>query len=192
MADPLATLYFDFPDPLSWLVELELQALPDGVGARVARAAYELRPPPAPLTVPGDAELAARWSAARRAADDLGIQLDQPALVPWSRKAHELHLYAATKDVAAEVRTGVFRAFFEDGRDIGRVDVLVEVGRAAGLDLTETKAVLDVDRFAGEVAAGRAHATARAVTDTPELVRDGARLQGFHNRAVLGTFLRES
>lgn len=192
MADPPATFFFDFTDPLSWLVELELQALPDGLGAGVARTAFELRPPPAPLTVPGDPELAARWAAARRVADGLGIGLAEPALVPWSRKAHELHLYAATKDVAVEVRSGVFRAFFEDGRDIGRVDVLVEVGCAAGLDLTEAKAVLDVDRFAGEVAAGRSDAAARDVADTPELVRVGARLRGFHNRAVLGTFLRES
>jgi predicted DsbA family dithiol-disulfide isomerase len=192
MADPRATFFFDFSDPLSWLVELELQALPDGLGAQVARAAFELRPPPTPLTVPGDPALAARWSTARGAANDLGIVLADPTLVPWSRKAHELHLYAATKEVAAEVRAGVFRTFFEDGRDIGRVDVLVEVGRAAGLDRTETKAVLDVDRFASEVAAGRAEAEARGVAGTPVLVRDGARLQGFHNRAALGTFLLES
>jgi predicted DsbA family dithiol-disulfide isomerase len=83
----------------------------------------------------------------------------------------------------------VFDAMFGRGDDIGRVDVLVEVGREIGLDAHEAKAVLDVDRYGDEVAAQINLAADARVTDVPALVRDSEVLQGFHNSNTLRTFL---
>ena len=193
MNDTDVALHFDFIDPLSYLLELELQALGPDVSSRVRRVGFELRPPPTPLTSLGDPELAARWAAARSVAAGLGgIVLDPPDLVPWSRKAHELHLHAASKDLADAVGMAIYGAYFASGRDIGRVDVLVEIGREVGLDPTETKAVLDVDRYESAVAERRSAASEAGITEPPVVVRGDARLRGFHNRERLGTFLRSS
>jgi predicted DsbA family dithiol-disulfide isomerase len=190
MHEAPAALYFDFTDPLSYLVELELTALVGSTGHGPTRLPFELRPPPTPLTVVSDPLLATRWDTATTAAAGLGVTLSPPRLVPWSRKAHELHLFARSREAEGSVRAATFEAYFQGGLDIGRVDVLVEIGRACGLDPTETKAVLDVDRFEEEVRTSRDEAVAAGVRDTPLLVRGAGRLQGFHNRVSLGTFLR--
>lgn len=181
-------LYFDLVDPLSYLLARELEALRAAADPRVLPLwrPFELRPPPTPLTTVSDPSLAQRWSRAEAAAG--GVSFAPGELVPWTRKAHELLLYAPDER-ADELRMRLFEAYLLDGRDIGRVDVLVEEARATGLDATETKAVLDVDRHRPDVLAARAEAEAEHVSTTPVLVRAGERLEGFHNRAGLGTFL---
>ena len=176
MARPLAAFYFDFIDPLSYLVELELDRVVGPSDERVVRIGLEIRPPPTPLTNIDDPVIASRWEVGWAVAGDLGLSLSPPRLVPWSRKAHELHLYAASRDLGPTVRAAIFAAYFLGGRDIGRIDVLVEVGRSAGLDVTETKAVLDVDGFEADVTTARDLAAEAGVTDPPVLLLEAARL----------------
>lgn len=182
-------IYFDLVDPLSYLLARELEAIgpvTDDADAPVWRP-FELRPPPTPLTTLSDPTLAERWSRAREAG--AGVAFAPAELVPWTRKAHELLLYAPPER-ADELRMKLFEAYLLQGRDIGRVDVLVEAARGLGLDATETKAVLDVDRHTAEVVEARAEAVAAGVSEIPVLLRGDRRLEGFHNRATLGTFLR--
>jgi predicted DsbA family dithiol-disulfide isomerase len=77
---------------------------------------------------------------------------------------------------------------FGRGEDIGRVDVLVGIAGTLGLDPTETKAVLDVDRHAQDVATVSA-AAAVSVGEPPALSFGGRVLRGFHNRDAVRTFL---
>jgi predicted DsbA family dithiol-disulfide isomerase len=94
--------------------------------------------------------------------------------------------------VGDAVRTAIFGAYFGAGQDIGRVDVLVAIGVGAGLDPTETKAVLDVDRHEADVTAQRREAEASGVTDVPRLW-DGTRLaEGFPDLTGLGTLLPDA
>lgn len=190
MSPPLPTLFFDFTDPLSYLVELELKSL-GAEGVAVRRSPFELHPPPTPLVVIGDPSIEPRWHTARALASSMGLSLEPPMLVPWSRKAHELVAFAADHQSAPAVRAAIFEAYMVGGLDIGRVDVLVDIGTAAGLDSTETKAVLDVDRHDADVVGAREAAAALAVSDTPVLVGVRGRVEGFHNRVALGTFLRD-
>lgn len=191
MSELQPAFYFDFIDPLSYLVEHELRTLGGTIDEGVARVPFEVRPPPIPLTEVEDPALASRWEVGRARALDLSLRLAPPRLVPWSRKAHELHLFAVSLGLGPAVRAAVFEAYFERGQDIGRIDVLVGIGRGAGLDATETKAVLDVDRFEQEVLAAREAAVSLGVDDAPVLLLGASRLQGFHNRSTLSTFLRE-
>lgn len=189
-------IYFDFIDPLSYLlarelevVLAELRAADGGDTFDVRWTPFELRPPPTPLTTSDDPTLAARWHQARALEVAAGLEFRPGHLVPWTRKAHELLLHAATANLQETVRTAIFECWLLEGRDIGRVDVLVELARDAGLDVTETKAVLDVDRFEADVAAAREAALSAGITNTPLLARGDRRLEGFHNRTALGTFL---
>jgi len=191
MENPGATIYFDFTDPLSFLIDRELESL-GASGTAVQRAPFELRPPPSPLVTLDDPPLAERWALARRLAGQAGVELDPPHLVPWTREAHELLAHAAEKGVAAPVRRAVFESYHLRRGDVGRVDVLVELARRCGLDPTETKAVLDVDRYAAHVVEARDSASARGVATVPLLVLGAARLEGFHNRMAIGTFLRDA
>jgi len=189
---PPATLYFDFVDPLSFLMDREISEAEASSGIHVRRIGIEINPPPLPLAESGDPLWAERWSRAAALADGLDLALERPSIVPWSRKAHELVWHAEEHGAADEIRSAVFRAFFLEGLDIGRVDVLVSLAGRAGLDVTETKAVLDVDRFSASVSDRRDEVVASGVDAVPSLVAGARSLQGFHNRASLGTFLRGS
>lgn len=189
MHDGLIRVFFDFIDPLSFLVEREVDALDERSRASVSWIPFELRPPPTPLTTVDDPTLAARWSEARAISEPRGIAFDPPRLVPWTRKAHELVLHADASGVAVRARRRIFEAYALEGCDIGRVDVLVDLAVELGLDRTETKAALDVDRYEAEVASMRASAGEEGVGDTPTFLSATKRLEGFHNRDMLGTLL---
>jgi predicted DsbA family dithiol-disulfide isomerase len=184
-----ARLYFDFVDPLSYLVDRELRAAVSGSAVEIERLSLEVRPPPDAPTDVADPFWSGRWALARPHAEELGVALRPEGLVPWSRKAHELHAHARSLGAADVAREAIFEAFFREGRDIGRVDVLVEIARAAGLDGPEAKAVLDVDRYQADVAEARRAALAAGVAEVPTLVLGARRLKGFHNQAALSTFL---
>lgn len=190
MTDEPLRVYYDFTDPLSFLVAHELAHVP-GVPERTLRwIPFEMRPPPTPLVLVSDAGLASRWSDARRHAAVLGVDLAPGGLVPWTRKAHELMEHASASGAEpGRLRSAIFEAFLLEGRDIGRVDVLVGIAERHGLDTTETRAVLDVDRYSEAVTEARDAAMASGVTVPPTLVHGDRLLQGFHNRTALGTFL---
>lgn len=189
MSHPGARFYFDFVDPLSYLTEIELHALGPSVANSVERVGFELVPPPAPLSALDDPRWSARWALARPAADAAGVRLQPPRLVPWTRKAHELHLHAHEYGKADDVRLAIFSAYFERGEDIGRVDRLVEIAATLGLDAAATRTVLGVDRHEEGVLAARTEAVAAGVADVPTIALPGTVVRGFHNRGDLGTLL---
>lgn len=181
---------FDYVDPLSWLVEGELDALARaGELPPLRRLPLELRVPPAPLLDPDEEAWMDRWNRGLAAAAGPKVLPAMPGLVPWTRKAHEFVLHAEAKGAGERAHGRVFDAVFREGRDVGRVDVLVEVGRPLGMDSTETKAVLDVDRYTQEVARLRTEAQERGALEPPTLILGSHILQGFHNRDALRTFL---
>jgi predicted DsbA family dithiol-disulfide isomerase len=189
-------IWFDFIDPASVLLMLEIEAattegMPWTKESEIRWLPLELRPPGTPLVGIDASEIAPLWESARPIAAEAGVELAPPALVPWTRKAHELIAHGAEQDpsTATILRLAVARAYALQGQDIGRVDVLVQIGIEHGLDRTETKAVLDVDRYEGAVSAMMSAAAGAQMTRTPTIVTGSQRFEGFHNRIALGTLL---
>ncbi|HSG06933.1 MAG TPA: DsbA family protein [Longimicrobiales bacterium] len=182
--------FFDYVDPLCYLLQLELAAaLSDRGSPEVERVPVEVCPPPTPLLDPDGAWWTSRWRAAQALADATGHALVEPRILPWTRKAHEFVFHAGQLGVGSQAHGAVFEAMFGRGEDIGRVDVLVELARGLGLDANDTKVVLDVDRYSAAVAALSMRATEAGGREIPSLARDSETLQGFHNRYALRTFL---
>ncbi|MFQ5538593.1 MAG: DsbA family protein [Gemmatimonadota bacterium] len=179
--------FFDFTDPLSYLLHQSLSPHEEGGEVAVRWVPVELRPPPRPMLSPRDPGWASRWQEALSASDP--GELREPLLLPWTRKAHELVLYGSEHGLDAALRAALFRAFWKEGADIGRIDVLVALATELGLDRTEAKATLDVDRYTARVAEGARRAREMDVHRIPTLVRGAARLEGFHSRPAVGTFL---
>ncbi|HEX8694727.1 MAG TPA: DsbA family protein [Longimicrobium sp.] len=166
MAAVPVVVFSDFTCPFSYVTEAVLRRL-EGEGlAAPAYAAFELYPAPAPLPPPD----AAPVEAARPLAEAAGVELRPPAAGARTRKAHEAAKFAGQRGVEREMREALFAAYFRDGRDVGRIDVLVELGAALGLDLSELKAVLDVDGMTAEVERDEALARRAGVTATPVLL----------------------
>ena len=186
----IARFWFDYADPLSFLMERTLAALEAETGAPVERVGLELNPPPAPLLESGAGPWLARWKEARAAAP--GLALASPRIVPWTRKAHELALEAREQGRFEPVHRALFEAFHLHGRDLGRVDVLLEIAVRCELELSHTKAVLDVDRHTEAVESARAEAERLGVAGVPALLAADRTLSGIQDRDTILALLRDA
>ena len=163
-------VFSDFTSPFCHVTEAALRRLEDEGLAVPRYAAFELYAAPAPLPLSAPA---GEVEAARPLADEAGVPLRLPPVLPRTRKAHELAKQAAERGLGRAMREALFAAYFGDGRDIGRVDVLVELAAALGLDATETHVVLDVDRHGGAVDADAMLARRLGIDAVPALVVGG-------------------
>ena len=169
--------YFDYVDPGSYLLERQLQqVLPEEVV--LIRHPFELRSLPDPPLDAESPEWAAYCNVVGDLAEEIGLRLAYPLFLPWSRKAHELRLHALEKGVEEPVHRALLAARFEEGADVGRIDVLVGIADSVGLDVTESKAVLDVDRHADTVVDLRRQAAAAGIRRPPALRAGNASLEG--------------
>lgn len=162
-------LFFDYADPLSWAVEVLARRAPSD-SVSLERFPFESE------------QTREEWSARTARTGELLEQLG----VPWvpgsapvkSQKAFELAFHAAEQGCFDLVHAAIFEAHFTSGRDIGRIDELVEVAQQTGLDPSETKAVLDVDRYAEAVSSWLSRARAAGIAATPTLSSGTRRLEG--------------
>ena len=185
-----ARLYYDYVDPGSFLVERTVAAMSAELHLAIERVPFEGTPPPEPLVEVSGPGWRSFWDGATRMAAEEGVTLARPRLVPWTRKAHELALHAREHDRFDAVHAALFDAFLLQGKDLGRVDVLLDLAVAHGLDRSATKAVLDVDRHAPAVLDARADAERVGVRGVPTLLVGRAKLEGFRGRDVTLAFLR--
>lgn len=183
--------FFDYVDPASFLIERHLTALDDEVPVGVDRVPFELCPPPKDLIDPATAPWRARWQQARTEVESAGISLATPRFVPWTRKAHEFALLAREEQRFDSVHRALFEAFHIEGRDLGRVDVLLQIAVHHGMDLTRTKVVLDADRFAHAVEQTRAESERLGVPGVPALLAGHRWLVGLQDSDTLLAFLRD-
>jgi predicted DsbA family dithiol-disulfide isomerase len=72
------------------------------------------------------------------------------------------------------VMRALFRALFQDGRDVGRPEVLTAVAEEAGLDRDEVSAFLSGDRFAREVVAAHQQAERAGIHGVPVFIVERA------------------
>ncbi|WP_325311769.1 DsbA family oxidoreductase [Longimicrobium sp.] len=170
MAAVPVLVFSDFTCPFCHVTEAALRRLEAEGLAAPRYAAFELYPADTALPAAPSAD---DWAAARPLAEELGVGMEMPPAVPRTRKAHEAAKLAAEKGVGWEMREAIFAAYFRDGRDVGRIDVLVELAAALGLDATETKVVLDVDSLSGAVAADEALARRLGIAAVPALIVGG-------------------
>ncbi len=184
--------FFDYVDPASFLVEREIARLETEFGSTVERVPFEVRVPPSPMVDTRTSEWGRFWEGAQEAAREKGVTLARPRLVPWTRKAHELALHAREEGRFPAIHTALFEAFMLDGKDLGRVDVLLSVATLNGLDLTRTKAVLDVDRHAATVGAARESAERLGVRGVPTLRTGDRTLEGFQGSGNIRAFLQQA
>jgi predicted DsbA family dithiol-disulfide isomerase len=157
----------DFTSPFCWLTENALRRLRDQGRITLQYHAIELFPAPAPLPPVEPVDVALPL------ADELGLRLSAPAERSRTRKAHELARLARGYGAEDGVREALFGAYFAEGLDIGRIDVLVSLARAAGLDTTEAKVVLDVDKHAAAVERESAQAREAGILVAPVVLLGG-------------------
>ena len=187
------TVFSDFACPYSYVTESALWSL-DIDEIEISYRAYELFPEPAQLASIGIA--GEEHTTLERLATFQGISLASPPIPARTRKAHEVSRFAREKGIEQEVRKGIYRGVWEEGRDIGRIDVLIEIATTAGADPEDLKIALDIDRFGDEILHDLEMARRLRVPGTPTIfigTGHGARvLAGAHGPAVLRTTIEDA
>lgn len=138
------TLFADFVCPFCYVTEAALHHLRDRHNLNLRPKAFELVPW-ADSRSPGPSPEEDELREARPFAAELGIELRLPPPRPNTTKAHEAAVFAGRRGAAEALRLAIYRAYWSDGRDIGRIDVLLELAEEVGLDPTELKIALDID-----------------------------------------------
>lgn len=106
------------------------------------------------------------------AAEQDGIRFDfgRVPRVPNTMDAHRVILMAGENGQAREVAERLFRGFFEEGLDIGRTEVLAELGGDAGMNGEQVKDCLASDRYRNAVRITESRARSVGLTGVPSFV----------------------
>lgn len=167
------TVFSDYVCPFCYLEEPDLARVREEYGDRVEVdwRAYELWPDPAPTLDPDGEYLHRVWNASvYPMARSLGMTLRLPPVQPRSRKALEAAEFARERGRYEAAHTALFRAFFEEGRDIGDPEVLLDVATSVGLDREELRAALDEGRYTAKVLADEKLAERLGVGSVPTML----------------------
>lgn len=117
----------------------------------------------------GKARVDAVHERLREVARKAGVELDpdRPARIPNTLDAHRLILWAGLQGRQNAVVTAIFRAYWDEGRDIGAPEVLADIAATAGMDRATTLRLLASDADAADLIARDADARHKGVTSVP-------------------------
>ncbi len=164
--------------------ELSLAARPQ-YEPRVTWRPYELNPDLPAEGVDRAAYLTARLGDSDRVAlahaeltlqgeaSGIDFRFDLIKRMPNTRRSHLLIAHAARSGRQSAVMDRVMGAYFEEGCDIGDIEVLVRLGVEAGLAENESRSALVLRSGQDGVVAAERHATVLGITGVPTFVFDG-------------------
>ncbi len=159
--------FHDFASPFCRLALDALEEAADRAGLEVRPVPLELWPAPEPLPSPDEPRLVDELETALDLAREWGTSLRKPPRIPRTRKAHETVAFALKHGEARAVLHGLYAALWSDGRDIARIDVLTDVGEAAGLDREALHVALGLDEFEADVVREQHAAAGAGITGVP-------------------------
>jgi predicted DsbA family dithiol-disulfide isomerase len=172
-------IWSDYVCPFCYLQMPALMRLKQefGPALQITWRAFELRPDPHPTLDPAGDYLRTTWErSVYPMARERGMALKLPPVQPRSRKAMEAAAYAQSEGKSDEMPEALFRAFFEQGRDIGQTDVLLDIGESVGLQRDGLRKALDENAFAAQVTEDQQLARDFGISGVPIMVlrEDGA------------------
>lgn len=175
-------IWSDYVCPFCYLELPAITRLQQASGLRldVAWHAFELRPDPVPTLDPDGEYLHTVWNrSVYPMAQRLGMRIKLPPMQPRSRKAFETVTFARDAGRFDAMHLALFRAFFEEGRDIGESAELISLADQTGLDGHALKAALDDGRYTRQVLEDERQAQALGITGVPLILvrRAGAPLE---------------
>ena len=102
-------------------------------------------------------------------AEAVGLQIDFAAMqrTPNTLNAHRLIHWAGVEDRQTPVAMALFQAYFNEGRDIGDLDVLSDIADSAGMDAQVVRKLLSSDADIEDIRARDARYREMGVTAVP-------------------------
>ena len=150
---------------------------------------FELRPFPTPTLRPEGQYLQTAWAqSVYPLAARMGVPIRLPPVSPqpYTHLAFEGYQYAREHGKGNEYNHRVLAAFFQEGQDIGRVDVLTRLAGEAGLGEREFREALETHRYEDAHRRALHHAYYEAgITSVPTFVVGDRVLTGLQSKEDL-------
>ncbi|MEU0256928.1 DsbA family oxidoreductase [Streptomyces sp. NPDC006184] len=182
-------VWSDYVCPFCMLAEGPLHEATRDLDVEIEWMPFELRPHPTPTLRPEDEYLPAIWArSVYPMACRMGVDITLPTVSPqpYTRLAFEGYQYAAEHGRAAEYTPRMLRAFFQENRDIGRLDVLTDIARELGLDGDEfAQALTDGTYTAAHQEALRTAAAYRVSVAPTLVIGERHRIEGVPSAAQI-------
>jgi len=195
--------------PWCWLGKKRLEAALDqsGLEAEITWRPYELDPAVPDAGLPYKDYMKAkfgggpddRFTAMREhleaAAPDAGITFRFDALTvrPNTLDAHRLIRWAQGQGRGDAVVEALFRAYFDELRDIGDAGVLADIGQSAGLDRAILDKMLASDRDRGAVREEEDYFRSLGVSGVPTFIFEGTHgVSGAQEPEVLADVMKKA
>ncbi|WP_120501181.1 DsbA family protein [Roseovarius sp. EL26] len=108
-------------------------------------------------------------------AEDAGLNIDFAAIkrTPNTLNAHRLIHWAGIEDRQIAVVMKLFKVYFEQGDDIGDIDVLADISDSVGMDASVTRKLLLSDADTDDIRARDAQFREMGITGVPAFIVAG-------------------
>ncbi len=166
-------VWSDYVCPFCYLEEPILNRMREEFGDQltVRWRAFELRPEPVPTLPPHGDYLVDIWDrAVYPMARERGMTLKLPPVQPRSRRALEAAEFAREQGKFDAMHAAIFRAFFEEGRDIGEMETLLGLGEKCGLERSALENALTSGEFRARVLADEELSKELGVSGVPAML----------------------
>ncbi|MQQ07178.1 thioredoxin domain-containing protein [Epibacterium sp. SM1979] len=100
----------------------------------------------------------------------LTINLDKIARTPNTLNAHRMIHWAGVEGKQTGVVDALFQAYFVDGKDIGSIDTLVEIGTSVGLEADVIRKLLEGENDLEDIRQRDAHSRKMGVSSVPTFI----------------------
>lgn len=120
----------------------------------------------------GPARAAAAYANVLEHAKTAGVTLNLEAMarIPNTLDAHRLIHWAGLEGAQTRVVSALFRAYWQEGRDIGNAEVLCDIADGTGLDAAMVARLLASDADIDDIRARDANARRQGVTGVPTFI----------------------
>ncbi|REK75258.1 DsbA family oxidoreductase [Paenibacillus paeoniae] len=130
-------VYSDYVCPFCLLADGQLRAAAAERDVIIEHLPFELRPYPTPTLRPEDGYMQTSWrEKVSPIAEQLGVPIHMPTISPqpYTHLAFEGYQFAKQAGIGETYHSRMYKAFFQDGLDIGDISVLTELAEELGLD----------------------------------------------------------
>ncbi len=103
----------------------------------------------------------------------LNMKMKLPPIQPRSRRAHEAAKWAENQNCFKKYNEALFRAFFEDGLDIGENEVLEKIAAKLNRDPENLARALDSNEYTKQVVADQEEARQIGINAVQAYVMQG-------------------
>lgn len=187
-------VWSDFVCPFCMLADEVLQDAAQGLDIEVVWEPFELRPYPTPTLRPEDAYLPSAWEhSVYPLAEHLKVPISLPTISPqpYTRLAFIGFQYAQEQGRGNAYVQAVFRAFFQQDRDIGDKEVLRDIAEQAGLNPLAFAEALESAAYAAKHDRALQDAKAFEVTAVPVILVGEQKFVGLPEKQALRRALEQ-